>query len=133
MSGVGKLLAIVNIGQQTYNRWLFQQLVPSIILVAGLTIVVSIIISMILVGGFYVSYGALLNYGLEQKVAMMIIITAAVITLLIFLILTFLGVCRLRHMPKEILKKSPLNYITLEVLTAFLDGFMSDQSRKKDL
>ncbi len=118
-----KLLAIVSIGQRAYGRWLFQRLLPTIIMVVGLTIVISIMVSAMMVGGFYSAYLALLNYGTEPPVAMMIVATASILTIAMFVGGAFLALRHLRQKPKEIITQSPLTY---GVLVAFASGFLAD-------
>jgi len=121
-----KLLAIAGLTQRAYGRWLFQRLLSGIIVVAGLTIVTSIMVSAMLVGGFYAAYFALLHYGMQPQVAMIVIGTSAGLTIVILVILTLACLLHLRRMPRALLKRLPLTSHVMDTLNAFSDGLMAD-------
>ncbi len=121
-----KLLAIASLGQRAYGRWLFQHLLSGIIVIVGLTIVIAMIISTLLVGGLYVSYITLLHYGVGSHVAMMIIAAAVVLVLALLAFFMFLSFRRLNHMPRTLLKQAFLPSHTAGVLGAFFDGLTTD-------
>jgi len=121
-----KLLAIASLGQRAYGRWLFQRLLSGIIVVAGLTIVVAVMVSAMLVGGFYAAYFALLHYGTAPQVAMVIIGISAILTTVTLVILTLMCLHHLRRMPRTLLKQSPLTSRAMDTLNAFTDGLMAE-------
>ncbi len=131
MSKMEKLLAIASIGQRTYSKWLFQRLVPTIVLIAALTIVIGTIVGMMLVGGFYLYYESLITSGVDPTSAITVIIAWAVTAIMIFSIVIFYCFCHLRKMPQKFLKKSSCNHVIAGVISAFLDGFMADKSDRR--
>jgi hypothetical protein len=121
-----KLLAIITIAQRSYCRWLFQRLLPGIIMIIGLTIVISIMISAIIVGGLYTAYSALLNYELEENMAMLIIGISSIITIITLVIIVLLGMRRMRPAPKIISSQSQISICAIGIFTSFIDGFMAE-------
>jgi len=121
-----KLLAIASLGQRAYGRWLFQRLMSGIIVVTGLTIIISIMIGTMLVGGLYAGYSALLHYGIQPQVAMIIIGVSAILITITLVILTLSCLSRLRQMPRTLLKQSPLTSCAMDALDAFSNGLMAD-------
>ena len=105
---MGKLLAIVSLGRGLYGRWLFQRLVAGVLVTVGLTIVISIMMGALLIGGLYASYCALLYFGLEPQGAMLLTGMLAVAVTGILMLLIMECMQRLRRMPKILLKRSPL-------------------------
>ncbi len=120
-----KLLAIANLGQRAYGRWLFQRLISGILIIAGFTIVLSMMVSTALIAGLLAVYYALHYYEIGQLMA--VTITAALalmlIAALVFLVLTSLQ--HLRTLPRTLLRKSPLTSRAMESLDAFTDGLMT--------
>src|SRR5271170_8087971 len=100
-----KLLAIANLGQRAYGRWLFQRLLSGIIVVAGLTIVISIMLGAMLVGSLWAAYFALLYYGIGQLMAMMLTGALAMMIMASLVFLTLSCLHRLRQMPRTLLKQ----------------------------
>ena len=121
-----KLLAIASLGQRAYGRWLFQRMVLGIIAVAGLTIVVSILVSAMLIAGLYAGYFALLHFGAEPQGAMLIITILAVLITLTSVILVLTGLDHLRRMPETLLRRSPLTSGAIDALDAFINGLTAD-------
>jgi len=121
-----KLLIAIGFGQRAYGRWLFQRLLAGIIVVASLTIVISIMISVMLVSGLYIGYFALLQYGAEPAAAMIIIGIAAILTVIMLILSALACLHHLRQMPRNLLKRSPLASRAMNALDAFTDGLMAD-------
>ena len=94
-----KLLAIAALGQKAYGRWLFQRLLSGIIIVAGLTIVISIMVSALLVGSLVVAYFALLHYGAAPHMAMIGVGISAMLTIAMLILLALTCLHHLRRMP----------------------------------
>ena len=124
MSKMKKLLAVISIGQRAYGRWLFQRLLPSIILMLGLTIIIAIMISAILVGGLYTAYGILLHYGVEPNMAMLTIALSSIITIIILVVIVFLGLRYMRQTPKIMPSQTPIASCAIIALNSFIDGLM---------
>lgn len=122
-----KLLAIVSLSQNLYGRWLFRRLLFGVITLVSLTIVVSMLVSAVLISGFYVAYQVLLNFGFEQKIAMAVIACAllSITIMLAFFIAWHLR--RLRKIPKRLpTEKIPSAAAASDAIDAFLEGLMSD-------
>lgn len=117
------LLAIANLGQRAYGRWLFQRLLSGIIVVAGLVMVTAMMISALLVGGLYVSYITLLHYGVGSDMAMMVVALSAVLIIVMLVILTLSCLHHLHQIPKTLFKQALSPSHTSAVLCAFFDGF----------
>ncbi len=125
-----KLIAIASLGQKAYSRWLFRRLLSGIIVVAGLTIVTSIMVSAMLIGGLYALYFLLSGYGAEPQAAMIITGIMAGLSIGMLAILTLVGLQHLRQMPRALLKRSPFTSGAMDTLDAFTDGLMADQDKK---
>ena len=124
-----KLLAIISLLQRVYGRLLFQRLLSRVIAIVGLTIIASIMVSTLMIGCFYATYIALQYYGAGQSVAMGS--TGAFIVLITGLLFILIRTClrRLRQLPKTILKQSPVTSRLMDMLEAFSNGFMTDESQ----
>ncbi len=121
-----KLLALALLVQRTYGRWLFQRLLSGIVVVAGLTIITSIMVSAILISSLVAAYFALLHYGIEQQAALLIISITVILTIVALIILTLACLHHLRQMPRTLLKRSPLTARAMDTLDAFSDGLTAD-------
>lgn len=124
MSNMEKLLSIVSICQRAYGRWLFQKILPSIILVVGLTIIISIMISAMLVCGFYSGYHALLGHGVEPGMAVLIISISAAFIIILLVMLAIAGLCHIHKVPQNAIKQSLLASCKKDVIASFVAGFM---------
>lgn len=118
------LLALANLGQRTYGRWLFHRLISGIFVVVGLTIIISIMISAVLVGSLMAAYFTFIHYGVYPQIAMVITGVLAILIITLLILLTLLRLRHLRKMPQTLLKQSPVTSCAAGVLQAFLDGFM---------
>jgi len=121
-----KLLAIASLGQRAYGRWLFQRLLSGIIVTIGLVFITCMMISAMLVSGLYVSYFALLHYGMQPSAAIIIISMTAILIIVVLVILTLSCLHHLRRMPRTLLKKSPITSRAMDALDAFTDGLMAE-------
>ncbi len=119
-----KLLVLVSIGQRAYGRWLFQRLLSGIILIFGLIITTSIVLSALLIGGIYAIYTVLLRHGISQIMSMCITGAVSMVVIILLSIVILLCVQHLRQMPRRLLKQSPLTSATVNTLDDFLKGFM---------
>jgi hypothetical protein len=113
-----KLLAIINIGQRAYDRWLFQCILPGIIILAGLAIIIAMIISAIFVGGLYAAYITLINYSVSQDIAIIIIAISSIITIIILVIMACLALKHLCKPPRIIDTQQPLASFVITFLEA---------------
>lgn len=118
-----KLLAIISIGQAAYGRWLFQKLLPMAIIIIVFTTIISVMISAMLVGGLYIAYIALLHYGVEPQIAILIIGISSIITIILLVAIVMAILRYQRKMPEIIVKQSPLNSYAISAMNSFLDGF----------
>ena len=120
-----KLLALATLGQKVYARWLFLRLLSGIVVVAGLTIVASILMGALLVGGFFAAYQALLHFGFEPLGAAGIVGGCILFVLIIFVFLAVRSVRQLQELPQRLLKKkSPLVARTDDIVDAFFEGLL---------
>lgn len=118
------LLAIVNLGQKSYGRWLFTRLLPGMIAIAGLTIVIAIMISVAFIILLAIEYSTLLSYRMDHQVAMVVTGISAIAIILMLIILTSAWLNNLRQVPKKLLQKSPLSSGIMDTIDAFTDGLM---------
>ena len=116
------LLAIVNLGQRTYGRWLFSHLLSGMIAIAGLTIVIAIMISAALIATLAALYYTLLSYQIGQLVAGLVTGISAIAIIMMLIILTLACLNHLRQIPKTLLQKSPLSSGIMDTLDAFTEG-----------
>ncbi|MDE3016496.1 MAG: hypothetical protein KGI29_06205 [Pseudomonadota bacterium] len=121
-----KLLAIIGLAQRIYGKWLFHKLLSGIMVAAGLTIVVSIMVSTMLVGGLYAVYFTLLYYGIGQLMAMLVIGILAIMITVMLAIVTLSCLHRLCRMPRMMLKQSLSISRAMDTLDAFTNGLMAD-------
>lgn len=121
MSAVEKTLVIAGIARGMYGRWRFQRLLSGVMVVTGLTVISSMLVGTMLIGGFYAAYFAFLHYGWEPQIA--ILLTGALVTSITatFITLTVMCLRRLRQMP--------MASRTSEVVDAFFDGLMTEDAR----
>lgn len=119
-----KLLAIVSLGQRAYGRWLFQRLLSSLILIAGLAFIIAIMICAVLIGGLMAAYVTLLQNGMEPQVAMLIVGGGAVFIIALLVVLTLAYLRHLRRIPRTMLEQAPITALATDTLNAFVDGFM---------
>lgn len=119
-----KLLVIVNLGQKIYGRQLICQSLAGGLAVLGMTVIVAIIISALLLAGLYAAYIALLHAGSSLYLAAFIICLAALfmIAALLSLISDFLR--NMREVPRALLNQSPLSSIATDAFGAFIKGFL---------
>ena len=113
------LLIAAGLARGIYGRWQFRRLLLSVMAMAGLLIITSMLISALLITGVYASYLALLRYGWEPQAAISLtgmLLAAAIVLLIAF---TVISMRRLR-------RKFPIGNRADEALNAFLDGFMAE-------
>ena len=121
-----KLLAIASLTQRAYGRWLFRRLFLSMIAIAGITIVIGIMVSALLIGGLVAAYFVLLSHGIEQLMAVIIVAILAILIVAMLSIMILGYLKYLRQMPQKFIKQSPLASHVIETLSAFSDGLMAD-------
>jgi len=120
-----KLLAIVNLGQEFYGRWLFRRLLISFVLVMSLVFTLSMMVSALLVSTLYVAYAVLLYFGSTPLLAMTIVGALSIIIILVLGMFTLSFLRRLHQMSQMPLNRSPIASHAIDILGAFADGFMA--------
>lgn len=121
------LLAIANLGQRAYGRWLFQRLISGIIMVVGLTFVIAIMVSAILIASLVATYFVLIHYGLAFGAAIIIIVLLAIALIVLLILLTLSCLHHLRKMPRTLFRQSPLTSRAMDTLDAFTAGLMAEK------
>jgi hypothetical protein len=121
MSTVEKLFALLGIARGAYGRWLLHRLMSGIILVAGLTIIATMMIGALLIGGFYTLYVILLEHQVSPEMAFLLVGGMGV---LISVVLITVAMMYLRRMYRLFLSKPVRNYPS-QVVDAFFDGLLS--------
>ena len=127
------LLAFASVSRRRYGRWRFQQLVPGILVVAGLVITIAMLISAAIASVFYGAFCALLHNGVGVTTAALLISLGALITLVLLVVFTSMYLRQLMHAPQS--DEAPLASRAAGIVDAFLDGVMqppdkSSSSRK---
>jgi lysylphosphatidylglycerol synthetase-like protein (DUF2156 family) len=125
-----KILIVSNLVQRAYNRWTFQQLLPSILLIAVLVIVSAVLVSTMLLIGAYMSYAALLNMGLTSQAATFIIMASMLLILLLLALSVILYLRYLRQLPRKMIQNAPIASSATALLNAFMNGLMAEQTPK---
>lgn len=118
-----KLLVVISMLQRSNGSRLFKRAFPSIIVIVGLTIVVSIMTSIMLLIVFYTAYFALLNCGMEPQSAMIVIFVLSLITIVLLIVLILLGLRHLLQMPQTTIKQSGATSCATDMLASFIEGF----------
>ena len=123
MQHLKKLLAIVSIGQISYGRWLLPHLLPCMFLIAGLTIITSMLISAVIISMVYILYMTLLQSGYETKTVVLITAILGVVIITIFTTLLCVTVRYLQRMLRSPLKQASLPTSVKHIVSSFLNGF----------
>lgn len=125
-----KLIALAAVAQNIYSRWLFRRLLSGMITIAILTIITSVMVSAMLIGGLYFIYKALLHLGMEPYLATLGITVIVIASVLLFMFIILVLLRRLREMPRRLLKRKALHISHANnVVNAFLDGFFEPQAK----
>jgi hypothetical protein len=125
---MGKLLSILNIGQKVYDKWLFRQMLYGTIIIIGLVIVVSIMVSAILIGGLYWIYSGLIYYGIGPHISILATGIASILLTVALALFALSCINHLRQIPGMLFKRSSLSSHAMAVLDNFLDGLMTDKA-----
>lgn len=124
------ILLLISVAQRAYSKWLLHRLLLRIIVIVGLIIVISIMVSATFIGGLYIIYYSLLSSGIEQLMAMLITGISAIMLIILLIIIVLVCVRKLQIMPKAILKQSPLTSLAMDTLNSFTDGLMAENAKK---
>ena len=126
MSAAGKVAVIAGLIHSLYGHWRLQRLLSGVMMVVGLTIVTSMLIGMMLIGGFYAAYFALVDYGLGPLQALLLIGLSTLLAVVVLMVALWLY---MRRMPKRLVRASPLMDYANETVDAFFDGFMAEDAQ----
>ena len=122
-----KLLALAAIGQKAYGKWLLQRIITGVVVMFGLTIVISIVIGATLVGGLYAGYMALLGAGLTAQTSIAIVIASALVAIGLMLLGMYLCIQHLRRVSGAL--RGGTSSVTSRVMSmfdAFTEGFTAE-------
>lgn len=126
-----KLLAIAGIGQRVYGRWLFQRLLMGLIVIVGLTVVVAIVMSALLLGGLYGAYAGLLHIGVAMPNAMLM---TAFLALLVVagMVLVMQNVIKRLRQTQPTLQGRFAKVVAhpAEIVDAFIDGLLAGKHKR---
>ena len=112
--------------QKTRGKELFQRALPSILVIAGLIIVTSMMIVATLVGAVINLHIALLNSNMSPPNALAIIGVVSLFIIALLITLIAWQIKRLRRMPQTLDGQSPLAACVAGLLTAFIAGLMAE-------
>jgi hypothetical protein len=127
-----QLLALINLVQRTYGRWLFRRLLSGMIVVAGLVLTTAIMVSAALIAGLYAAYIALINSGFEPQIAVLLVCGIAVVAAAILVTVTCAYLHHLRQVPQSIIKKSPITSLPSDALDAFISGLLTEKVKRTE-
>ena len=119
---MGKLLALIGLGQKIYGRWLTRHLVSGVLLVAVLALFVSILICALLLGLLYAGYHGLLFSGATPLEALGMLSTLVALMVVGIFSLMDRMMDRLKHIPHDVLKQQPATSRVVGVFDAFRSG-----------
>ena len=121
-----KLASLIDIAQNIYSRWIFHRLLYGMVAIATLTIITAIMISAMLICSFYATYQVLLNSGFIPHNAAFILTGIIAIVALLFLLITFAFLRRLRDMPRILLQEKAPNVSYMgSIIESFLNGLLN--------
>lgn len=123
---MGKLLALaVGLAEGYYGRWMFKRLVSGVISVIALTIILSMLVGALMIGGFYAGYLALVHAGFEPHIAGLLTLGIIMFTIIIFILIMVTSVRRLRNIPQVSTTEKPALIVKANgVVDSFLEGFL---------
>lgn len=124
---MGKLLVIAGFVRSIYSKWLFQRLLSGILVIAALSLVMTILAGAAVAVGFYALYVTMLHHGIEQEVALalMSLLMFAICAVLLKIILRSVG--KLRSIPRGVMKtKLPVAGKAGDVINSFIEGLLAD-------
>ncbi len=121
---LGKLLAIADIGQRVYSRWLLRRMLSSAIIIVGLTITASITAGAVIISTLYAAYLALIRSGRDPQFAFLLVDGLGALTALLLIVLAAMGLRYLCTAPRKAFQKFPAARNANEIVEAFLEGFM---------
>jgi hypothetical protein len=129
MLATEKMLLLVGLLRSVYGQWQFRRFLSGVAIVVGLILITSVLISALLISGFYVAYIMFQHYGWEPQAALALTGFLAVLTTAICVVFTASRLRRLRDMPQQLFHKSTLAHRANETIDAFFDGLMTDDVR----
>lgn len=118
-----KIFTALNMAQVAYGGLFLQRLLKNIVLIAGLTIIVSIMVSILLACALVASYFQLLHYGIEPPMALLMIALSTMAILGGLAAIMVLYMRRLRKQHHMVSRKSIVVHEAMDVLHAFVKGF----------
>lgn len=121
-----KLASLIDIAQNIYSRWVFHRLLCGMVAIATLTIITSIMISAMLICSFYATYQVLLNSGFIPHIAAFTVAGIIAIVAILFLLIIFTFLRRLRYVPRSLLQEKTSNVFCIgSIIESFLNGLLS--------
>lgn len=116
MRPAGKLLIAATIGRNLYGKWKFHHLLSAVISVAILAITAAVMISILIVGGFYAIYLTFMQNGFAPLDALLFTGTIA-------LLLTggLIAIIKKRVRELKTMTSTPVG----GAVDAFIDGFLA--------
>jgi hypothetical protein len=119
------LLVILSLIQRANGMRLLRQLLPNVIMVAGLLCVIAIMVSALLLGGLFAAYVILVENGVSAHMSMIYVAISTIIMIVILGFITNAYILKMRQMPKTLLAQSPASFRVMDMLNAFIDGFLT--------
>ncbi len=125
MKAAGKMLVIAGIARGVYGQYRFRRLLSGIVAMAALILLTSMLLSAVLIGGFYSACVALIHAGWEPSAAIMLTGGLFMLTTVVCVAATLMCLRRLRGMQRQWFGKVPAD----AAIDAFLDGLLAEKAR----
>jgi uncharacterized membrane protein len=119
---IGKLIGVATAGGTMASVVLLNRLLSNLAGLVALAVITACLCCVVLAGGFFAAYIALLHYGLEPMAAGVVVGALVLLITLVFILLTLAKVRHLKEMPD----KSELPGIAKinAMADAFVQGFL---------
>lgn len=79
MSAMGKMMLVAGLGRRLYGKWRFQRLLHVLVSVFILSVAAAVIMTAIVIGGFYAVYHLLLSQGIGAGASFLILMLLALL------------------------------------------------------
>ena len=76
---LGRLMLAAGVGRKIYGKWKMQQLMSMALTVIVLSFAAAVILTAIVIGGFYAAFHALVGYGISQCAAFLLLLLVAML------------------------------------------------------
>ncbi|MBV8938606.1 MAG: hypothetical protein JO089_02040 [Alphaproteobacteria bacterium] len=132
MPSLGKLIGIVSMGKAFSTLPLLHRLLSGIVTLAILGVITAMMLGALLVGGMYLFYRMLLEHGLEQSAALLMVGGISVLVTLILAAVTAAYARRLMDLPRQIAGHGGIASKFTGIADSFVEGLLTHKVERKD-